>query len=758
MSKIYLLIIEVGLLIDFNPNLQIGQEITNSKLMEIFRCGDRGGMRRSLKTNTLVLITNERSNEYYNSWKEDELWHYQGMGSDGNQHLEYMQNKTLAISNEKGIKLHLFKRIEKGPYVYLGKVLLASNPYYKEIKGVSKVRKFLFFPLIEVGREVNVTDFLVDIPKEELINNEIFDHNHAFTNRTPEQLIYLMNKYDVDTLTSNGSWFLTRNGYFYNEYSFGEKSGKINNLINQNKIQIKDVYRLQDRFINPFFLESYSYSNNLRKLEKKNLTQKNIRIKSLSYNNELINEPVTLGSFSRQENSKNFYTSLLIGPNGTGKSVILSMIQKIFLDAYLLKNSKLSKLPKEIDYSLIYHVGSDTYQINQINGKISFVCNDNIVAIHEIFLPEKIISCAFTLQDRFSILKENDVHQYEYFGIRNLNFHSSISDISQIVATNIMLASLTDNKLLDNLKSMTKFLGFDSKIRVVFTSTENKKIDEVINKRLIIEKQKEMTDLELVYAEDIDKLINETIKVNLLSLFAPVDNDETIYINNDKLIINFDLNSTEKYETLYDVFKSILHLVDLGLLVSPVIMVSKAKKWFEIDKASSGEFQYLSTMINILVTLKPNSIVLMDEPETSLHPTWQQQYMSQLLTIFKNFSSCHFIIATHSHFMVSDLQTESSSIVTLTRDEENNVAVKLLDENTYGRSAEDILYNIFNLKTVRNYYIENDLAELLRHISNNSNEIDKVENIINRLEKLHLPEEDPINTILLSARGYINNA
>lgn len=40
-----------------NPNLAIGQEISNSDLVSIFKCGNMGGMRRSHTTNTLVLVS-----------------------------------------------------------------------------------------------------------------------------------------------------------------------------------------------------------------------------------------------------------------------------------------------------------------------------------------------------------------------------------------------------------------------------------------------------------------------------------------------------------------------------------------------------------------------------------------------------------------------------------------------------------------------------------------------------------------------------
>ena len=41
----------------FNPNIQIGQDISNADLVSIFKCGNMGGMRRSHTTNTLVIVS-----------------------------------------------------------------------------------------------------------------------------------------------------------------------------------------------------------------------------------------------------------------------------------------------------------------------------------------------------------------------------------------------------------------------------------------------------------------------------------------------------------------------------------------------------------------------------------------------------------------------------------------------------------------------------------------------------------------------------
>lgn len=57
-------------------------------------------------------------------------------------------------------------------------------------------------------------------------------------------------------------------------------------------------------------------------------------------------------------------------------------------------------------------------------------------------------------------------------------------------------------------------------------------------------------------------------------------------------------------------------------------------------------------------------MVLIDEPEISQHPNWQMQIIDMLDKCLSD-SKCHFIIATHSHFLVSDLPNYKSSVTYL---------------------------------------------------------------------------------------------
>ncbi|BBP43525.1 HNH endonuclease [Thiosulfativibrio zosterae] len=108
--------------------LKIGNILNNGELCEVFKCSPQGGMRRALKTNSLVLISNHVDAIYDDRWAEDVL-HYTGMGQIGDQKLEGNQNKTLYESEKNGVDIHLFEVFEDKQYTYTGLMALADKPY-----------------------------------------------------------------------------------------------------------------------------------------------------------------------------------------------------------------------------------------------------------------------------------------------------------------------------------------------------------------------------------------------------------------------------------------------------------------------------------------------------------------------------------------------------------------------------------------------------------------------------------------------------
>ena len=131
----------------FNPGLSIGQILKNSDIVDTFKCGNMGGMRRSKTTNTLVLISDYTKGIYHDKWIGGIL-HYTGMGKNGDQDINWAQNATLANCGRNGVDIHLFEVMDAGEYIYCGRIELVSKPYVDIQPGEDgNDRKVWMFPI-----------------------------------------------------------------------------------------------------------------------------------------------------------------------------------------------------------------------------------------------------------------------------------------------------------------------------------------------------------------------------------------------------------------------------------------------------------------------------------------------------------------------------------------------------------------------------------------------------------------------------------
>lgn len=136
---------------DVYSEITLGQELSGEDLCAIFKCGPQGGMRKSNKTNSLVLVsdqTQSRDKNPYQDRREDGVLHYTGMGLKGDQNINFMQNKTLANLEKNKVKAFLFEKLTHKKYTFRGEVVLAGE-VYTEIQEDSKgnKRSVLKFPL-----------------------------------------------------------------------------------------------------------------------------------------------------------------------------------------------------------------------------------------------------------------------------------------------------------------------------------------------------------------------------------------------------------------------------------------------------------------------------------------------------------------------------------------------------------------------------------------------------------------------------------
>ena len=139
------------------------------------------------------------------------------------------------------------------------------------------------------------------------------------------------------------------------------------------------------------------------------------------------------------------------------------------------------------------------------------------------------------------------------------------------------------------------------------------------------------------------------------------------------------------------------------------IFENSASEEFDINDLSSGEKQLFLRTLSIKMLEPNNSIILIDEPELSLHPKWQQRIIEVYKKIGEN---NQIIIATHSPHILGSVSNEN--IFILYRDEKGKIEAKTGDElySSYGQPVDRVLKDIMGLESVRTPKIEKDLEEL----------------------------------------------
>jgi len=72
-----------------------------------------------------------------------------------------------------------------------------------------------------------------------------------------------------------------------------------------------------------------------------------------------------------------------------------------------------------------------------------------------------------------------------------------------------------------------------------------------------------------------------------------------------------------------------------------------------LDKLSSGEQQELVLQHNLLFKAEQGSYILVDEPERSMHPSWQEAFLPNFFEVAKE-KDLHLVVATHSPYIAND--------------------------------------------------------------------------------------------------------
>lgn len=149
---------------------------------------------------------------------------------------------------------------------------------------------------------------------------------------------------------------------------------------------------------------------------------------------------------------------------------------------------------------------------------------------------------------------------------------------------------------------------------------------------------------------------------------------------------------------LFKVFR--IHLYD-----------KKTKDKVLLDHASSGQQCMFLMFLGMSSLIKDGSLICIDEPEISLHPKWQSEFIGILQGAFSNYRGCHFIIATHSPQLVAGLTSENGFVADL---ETSNL---LRPEDYAKKSADYQLSEVFHEPGYKNEYLIRILLVILSKVN-----------------------------------------
>lgn len=469
-----------------------------------------------------------------------------------------------------------------------------------------------------------------------------------------------------------------------------------------------------------------------------------MKLQSIKFiNNKLFNDKSIIFSSDNQDISN--YTTVIIGPNGTGKSSLLREISRIFRDTYGRQNGPVEKKVLEYKYEFSYFLDKKFYDVIFENGKRNYYINNKKCDLNDWTFPNTVIAVSSTPTDKFVFSNNIDESIYKYAGIRSSNSSCGTKTLIKNIINLLAKTDLKKFKPLDKLLTELKF----KKELIIYYEEKVPYLNNIF---------KNIKDLDNYFENWQKRTSRKTIPFNInyyKNIDLPLKQQIIKFLKNkfDSNFLGFNILDPKGFQEFKDNAEVLNALYKLDLLKTPEILFNKDEKYNNDLEISSGEYNLIFQFIRILLLLENNSLLLIDEPEISLHPNWQIKYLAFLEKILSSYTGIHTIIATHSHLLLTNLNPDNSNVITIT----GNKEFETLEYSVSGWSPENILYRVFGVTAYRNKYFETDLRKIISYIETGDGEINEIKKIINNIERFNLTDDDPLKQIINNVKRVIEN-
>lgn len=473
---------------------------------------------------------------------------------------------------------------------------------------------------------------------------------------------------------------------------------------------------------------------------------------------EYSDSEVSIPLFGEENAGRGPRISIVIGPNGSSKSRALSrVVDELHYLSFLRDPSTSSqkRLDPPAEFARTsYLLDGARCEVTRRGRDVECTVDDRRIPFSEIPFPTRVVAVSHLPADKFRFGRGESSDFYRYLGLRQ--------------ATNLTTTGALEAKVIETLFNGLQLPGFETRMSQWLALAG---MDEDIRVAISVPDLKLLTGEYQVFvgaAADAAKRRYGRQRASSVLLnpqwFEDLDRMWPLFEELRKF--NWQHHGKGAEATL----QIMPRLLEIGNLEAWVNGFEAARKWriftglslvlvkngqaIEFSDLSSGEQQLIGTSVRLLAGLEPHTLVIIDEPEVSLHPEWQIKYVPTLMKTLEEEPSTHVVIATHSHFMVSDLKEQGSALIMASGGRKPEFSI--FDGEVYGRSPENILYRVFGVATAGNINVESDLSVALRMMSGSlPMRREELIKIYGRLRKVRGEDNVALNLILHQIESVI---
>ncbi|WP_337065379.1 AAA family ATPase [Klebsiella oxytoca] len=497
------------------------------------------------------------------------------------------------------------------------------------------------------------------------------------------------------------------------------------------------------------------------------------------------------------------YFTIILGRNGAGKSRLLERICAGFFLNNALPFSlygELVQLPvgsyfMDRDLFRIYsedELSSSTTNFEEINLDLRYFYNgDSNVIKFEAAEPyantyfyknqkshTKLICISNSLFDRF--LSNDEVSyfltRYNYSGFKNMTISEDVigdidfkrrgGKIGCDVFSKVMISSfLTSRQKLEKTLDFIERFGFDRNIKLSINfhvNLKSCKIDEnsIRFSGSVFDAIPGFPFMDGVQKESLLNILNDFIEdIKLLDKLLAEQSERRFYTKLEDVffqytnrdgVFSINMPSFEIFEE--GIAEKITQLSKYSVVKISSATFSKDGVLVNSNNMSSGEINTLLMLFKINSEIEDNSLILIDEPEISMHPAWQSEIIPSIERCFSEYKGCHFIAATHSPQVVSSIPQQNSSVVLL-----GDEQMILSGGSVHGQSSDFQLFYTLNYIGVSNEYVKRRSLTIIAKIDSSVDLNDDDYSFIMNAEKLlDTMCDDEAKLAFLQASALVN--